>query len=165
VIGSLEDVQNATVEDVKEFFIKWYSPNNTTLVISGDFEVEQAKAWVHKYFDEIPSGDEVSPLAKRSGKVEETVRLYHEDNFARLPELTLTWPSVELYHPDSYPLSVLGTYLSQGKSAPLYKQLVETDQLTSNVRMYNRSSELAGQAQLSVRTFPEVDLDKALSSI
>ncbi|MEL6252682.1 MAG: pitrilysin family protein [Bacteroidota bacterium] len=165
VIGSLEDVQNATVEDVKEFFVKWYSPNNTTLVISGDFEVEQAKAWVHKYFDEIPTGDKISPLTKRAGKVEETVRLYHEDNFARLPELTLTWPTVELYHPDSYPLTVLATYLSQGKSAPLYQQLVEKDQLTSDVFMYNRSSELAGQAQLSVRTFPEVDLDKALSSI
>lgn len=165
VIGSLEDLQNATLDDVKEFFNRWYSPNNTTLVISGDFELEQAKAWVHKYFDEIPSGDAISPLVKRSGHVAETLRLYHEDNFARLPELTLAWPTVELYHPDSYPLSVLATYLSQGKSAPLYQQLVETDQLTSNVRMSNRSSELAGQAQLSVRSFPEVDLDKALTSI
>ncbi|MDW3650011.1 MAG: pitrilysin family protein [Bacteroidia bacterium] len=165
VIGSLEDLQNATLSDVKEFFNSWYSTNNTTLVISGDFEVAQAKEWVRKYFDEIPRGDQISPLDKRAGKVEDMLRLYHEDNFARLPELTLAWPTVELYHADSYPLSVLATYLSQGKSAPLYQQLVEKDQLTSNVRMSNFSSEIAGQAQLSVRTFPEVDLDKALSSI
>lgn len=165
VIGSLEDLQNATLEDVKEFFRSWYVPKNTTLVISGDFDVEQAKTWVKKYFDEIPSGEDIAPLTKQAGQVNEIVKLYHEDNFARLPELTLAWPTVELYHPDSYPLTVLASYLSQGKSAPLYQQLVENDQLTSNIRMFNRTSELAGQTQLSVRAFAEKDLDEVMKSI
>ncbi|MEO9482008.1 MAG: pitrilysin family protein [Ekhidna sp.] len=165
VIGSLEDLQNATLEDVKEFFRSWYVPNNTTLVISGDFDVAQAKVWVQKYFDEIPAAEEITPLIKQSGKVDEIVKLYHEDNFARLPELTLVWPTVELYHEDSYPLTVLASYLAQGQSAPLYKKLVEEDQLTSNVRMFNRTSELAGQTHLSIRAFADKDLDQVMESI
>ncbi len=165
VIGSLEDLQNATLDDVKEFFNSWYVPNNTTLVISGDFDQNQAKEWVKKYFDEIKASEEISPLTKRAGNVEQTVKLYHEDNFARLPELTLAWPTVELYHPNSYPLAVLARYLSQGKTAPLYQVLVEDNQLTANVRMFNRTSELAGQTHLAVRAFAEKDLDEVLAAI
>lgn len=165
VIGSLEDLQNAALSDVKEFFNNWYVPNNTTLVISGDFDAPKAKALVKKYFDEIPAGPEIKPLEKRSGRVDKTVRLYHEDNFARLPELTLAWPSVELYHPDSYALTVLVDYLSSGKSAPLYKILVEQEELTSTIRMYNRNAELAGQTHLSVRAYEEKDLDAVLPAI
>lgn len=165
VIGSLEDLQNATVDDVKEFFKRWYVPNNATLVVSGNFDVEQAKAWVKKYFDEIPSSETIDLLTKRSGRIDETIKLYHEDNFARLPELTMAWPTVELYHPDSYPLTVLTRYLSQGKTAPLYQVLVENEQLTSNVRMFNRTSELAGQTHLIVRAFADKDLDEVYGAI
>jgi zinc protease len=62
VIGSLDDLQAATLNDVKQFFRRWYVPNNTTLVIAGDFEVDQAKTWVKKYFDEIPRGEEITDL-------------------------------------------------------------------------------------------------------
>jgi len=165
VIGSLEDLQNATLSDVQEFFKRWYVPNNTTLVISGDFDPSQAKALVRKYFDEIPSSEEISPLTKQAARIEQTVKFYHEDNFARLPELTMVWPTVELYHPDSYPLTVLANYLSSGKAAPLYQVLVESEQLTSNVRMFNRTSELAGQMHLAVRAFAEKDLDDVSAAI
>ena len=99
VIGSLEDLQNANLEDVKEFFRRWYVPNNVTLTIAGDFNSKQAKEWVEKYFNEIASGEPIEPLTPRPGKVDVIKKLYHEDNFARLPELTLTWPAVEQYHP------------------------------------------------------------------
>lgn len=165
VIGSLEDLQNATLADVKEFFRRWYVPNNVTLVISGDFDVAQAKSWVHKYFDEIPAGEAVSPLPKRAGRVEQTVKLYHEDNFARAPQLTMTWPTVEQYHPDAYPLTVLTQYLSRGKKAPFYQVLVEDQKLTSGVGMFNRTSELAGQMQISVRAFADKNLNDVEAAI
>lgn len=165
VIGSLEDLQAATLDDVKEFFRRWYVPNNVTLTVAGDFDPVQAKKWVEKYFGEIRKGGEISPLPKRSGIVRETARFYHEDNYARLPELTMAWPSVEQYHPDSYPLAVLTTYLSEGKKAPLYKVLVEEKKLTGNVDMYNFLSELAGQTQLEVRAFQGVDLDQVAAAI
>ncbi|MGC6284468.1 MAG: M16 family metallopeptidase [Polaribacter sp.] len=165
VIGSLEDLQNATLEDVKTFFKKWYVPNNATLVLSGDIDIEQATKWVHKYFDEIPRGEEISPLEKRPGQVQKTKHLYYEDNFARVPQLTMVWPSVELYHPDSYALKVLTTYLSSGKSAPLNQVLVDDLKLTSRTSMYNYTSELAGQTQLVVRAFRGKNLNEIKDGI
>lgn len=165
VIGSLEDLQNATVDDVKEFFRRWYVPNNVTLVIAGDFDTAQAKQWVEKYFGEIKRGEEVKPLAKRAGFVKETVKLYHEDNFARVPALTMVWPAVEQLHADSYALDVLSEYLSRGKKAPFYKVLVEDKKLTSNVGIGNRTSEVAGQFMLSVRAFDGKSLDEVASAV
>lgn len=165
VIGSLEDLDRATLGDVKEFFRRWYVPNNVTLIIAGDFDTVQAKKWVEKYFSEIKRGEEVKPLPKRAGNVKETVKLYHEDNFARVPELTYAWATVEQFHPDSYALNVLTQYLSQGKNAPFYKVLVEDKKLTSNVSMFNYDSELAGQVQLEVRAFADKDLDDVAKAI
>ena len=154
VIGSLEDLQNATLQDVKNFYKKWYVPNNATLVLSGDLNIEQATKWVHTYFDEIPKGTkEITPLEKRPGFVKETKFLYYEDNFARVPQLTMVWPTVEAYHPDSYALDVLSEYLTVGKSAPLNKVLVDDLKLTSYTGMYNSNSELAGEVQIYVRAF------------
>ncbi|HSC55436.1 MAG TPA: pitrilysin family protein [Phnomibacter sp.] len=165
VIGSLEDLQNATVSDVKEFFKRWYVPNNVTLVVAGDFDAVQARKWVEKYFSEIKRGETITPLAKRPGVINQTVKLYHEDNFARLPELTMAWVTVEDYHPDSYALDFLAQYLSDGKTAPLYKVLVEDKKITSNVSMFNRTAELAGQMRLSVRAFADKDLDEVSKAI
>ena len=165
VIGSLEDLDRATLADVKEFFRRWYVPNNVTLIVTGDFDTVEAKKWVEKYFGEIKRGEDVKPLQKRPGVVKDTVRLYHEDNFANLPELTMAWVGVEQLHPDSYALDVLTTYLSEGKSAPLYKVLVEDKKLAPNVSMFNYTSELAGQVMLQVRAFQGKDLDEAAKAI
>ncbi|HEY5884670.1 MAG TPA: pitrilysin family protein [Pyrinomonadaceae bacterium] len=160
VIGSLDDLQRATLEDVKDFFRRWYVTNNVTLVVAGDFDPAQAKAWVEKYFNEIKPGEAIKPLPKRPGVLKQTASFYHEDNFATVPQLTRTWPSVEFYHPDSYPLAVLTNYLSQGKKAPFYQVLVETRKLTDDVNMSNDTSELAGQIELGVRAFADKDLDE-----
>ena len=165
VIGSLEDLQNATLEDVKEFYRRWYVPNNVTLTIAGDIDVEQTKQWVKKYFDEIPRGEDIPKIDKQPVTLKSSKRLFYEDNFARAPLLTMTWPTVYQYHKDSYALSVLSEYLTQGKKAPLNKILVEDQQLTSNVRMYQNTSELAGQLMLSVTAFDQVDLNRVASAI
>jgi zinc protease len=160
VIGSLEDLQNATLADVKEFFNQWYVPNNVVLTIAGDFDTAQAKQWVEKYFGEIKRGPEIKDLEKRPANLQQTKKLYHEDNFARLPELTMAWPSVASYHPDAYALEVLANYLSEGKNAPFYKALVAGKKLTPNVQMFNYTSELAGQFMLQVRAYEGIDLDE-----
>ncbi len=165
VIGSLEDLQNATLADVKEFYRRWYVPNNVTLTIAGDIDVEQTKSWVKKYFDEIPRGEDIPKTEKQLVTLKASKRLFYEDNFARAPRLTMTWPAVYEYHPDAYALSVLSQYLTRGKKAPLYKILVEDQQLTSNVRMYQNSSEIAGQLMLSVTAFNQVDLNTIADAI
>ena len=165
VIGSLEDLQNATLEDVKTFFKKWYVPNNSTLVLSGDIDITQAKKWIYKYFDEIPRGEEITPLQKEAGFVAESKSLYYEDNFARLPQLTMVWPTTELYHEDSYALDVLSEYLTSGKEAPFNKVLIDDLKLTSYVDMGSYTSEVAGQMQLSVRAFNNTKLDDVKNGI
>lgn len=165
VIGSLEDLQNATLEDVKSFYNRWYVPNNVTLTIAGDFDVKQTKAWVEKYFGEIKRGEAIPKMEKQSVTLTETKKLYYEDNFAKLPQLTLTWPSVYEYHPDSYPLEVLANYLSKGKKAPLYKTLVEDKKLTDAADVFQYNSEIAGQYMLSVTAFEKTNLNDVLNGV
>lgn len=165
VIGSLEDLQNATLADVKDFYNKWYVPNNATLVIAGDFDVAQAKEWVHKYFDEIPRGQEITPLPDQLASLSETKKLYYEDNFARLPELRMVWPGVDLYHNDAYALDILTQLLATGKKAPLNKVLIDEKELTSNVGLFNNNSEISGEVYLMVRAFPNTNLNDVETAI
>jgi zinc protease len=158
VIGALEDLQKASVEDVKNFYRKYYVPNNATLVIAGDIDVAKTKALVKKYFGEIKKGNFVKAPQPWNVTLKETKKVFHEDNFAQLPELTLAWPTAELYSKDSYALEYLAELLSTGKKAPLYKALVVDKKLTSEVSAYNEPMEITGKFEVSVRTFPDISL-------
>ena len=160
VIGSLEDLQNATLQNVKDFYSRWYVPNNVTLTIAGDIDVGQVKSWVDKYFGEIKRGDEIPVMEKQPVTLTETKNLYYEDNFARLPQLTMTWPGVYKYHPDAYALNVLSNYLSNGKKAPFNKSLVEEKQLTDAVNMNQYNSEIAGQLSMRSTAFSGKNLQE-----
>lgn len=164
-IGELEDLQNATLDDVKEFYEEWYGPNNATLVIAGDINEEEVKGMVEKYFGEIPSRGTDTPMDPQPVTLDETKVIYYEDNFAKLPELRMTFPTVEQYHPDSWALSALGQILYDGKRAPLYKFVVEEGKLAPNIFAFNRSSELAGAFTISVRANAGTDLDSVRTVI
>jgi len=151
VIGEMADLQKATVEDVRAFYDKFYGPNNATLVLAGDFDRDSAKALVEKYFGEIKSHGEVAVRQPMPVVLPESIRLFHEDNFATVPEITVVWPTPEEYNKDSYALTYLARILAEGKKAPLYKVLVKEKQLTSDVNAYNYSMELAGRFTLSMR--------------
>lgn len=165
VIGELEDLQNATVEDVKEFYDRFYGPNNATLVLAGDFETEDAKKMIEKYFGEIKRRQEVEPLKPQPVTLSETKRLYHEDNFATAPQLNMVWPTLEQYTEDAYALDFLGEILSEGKKAPLYKILVKKLDLAATPYAYNSSNELAGDFQISITANNGVDLDSVEKGI
>lgn len=165
VIGSLEDLQNATLDDVKQFFKRWYVPNNVNLVISGDIDVDQAKQWVYQYFDEIPRGDEVVPNEAQSAQLAHSKRLVYEDNFASVPQLTVTWPTVPMYDDDSYALATLRRLLAEGKRSPLNRVLIDEQKLTSHVLLTDYDSELAGQTYLQVRAFKGVALDAVFEGV
>jgi len=85
VIGSLDDLDAASLQDTKDFYARWYVPNNVTVTITGDFDISEAKAYVKKYFGEIPRGEDIEPHGPRPGELSETVKLIHEDNFAVTP--------------------------------------------------------------------------------
>ena len=165
VIGEMEDIFNAQVEDVKQFHTKFYVPNNATLVLAGDFEVEEAKMLVEKYFGEIPRGNEVPGPDPQPAQLTRTVKLFHEDNFARAPQFRMIWPTVEQYSDDAYPLSYLGQLLSQGKKAPLYKVLERDRKLTTNQSANNRSQEIAGSFMITVTASEGVSLKDVEESV
>ena len=158
VIGSMEDLTNASVDDVRAFHKKWYSPNNATLALSGDINFEEAKALVEKYFGEIPASDPIEKRKPQNITLTETKKFYHEDNFANTAQFTMVFPTVERYSKDSYALSFLGELLAGGKKSPLYNVLVKEKKLTSRVSARNQSQELAGSMTISVNANPSVSL-------
>ncbi|HBB91304.1 MAG TPA: peptidase M16 [Bacteroidales bacterium] len=158
VIGEMQDLFNATLEDVKAFHAKFYAPNNATLVLSGDFDLATAKELIEKYFGEIRRGADLDDPKPVPVKLSQIQKLYHEDNFARAPQLTMVWPTVEQYSMDSYALNYLGQLLSQGKKAPLYNVLVKEKKLTSGARASNSSQEITGTFRVTVTANEGVSL-------
>ncbi|MGD0755929.1 MAG: pitrilysin family protein [Bacteroidales bacterium] len=165
VIGKMEDLTGATVEDVRAFHKKFYAPNNATLVISGDIDKDEIKALVNKYFGEIPSGSNIEKRGPMPVSLGSITRLYHEDNFAKAPQLTMVFPTVERYSKDSYALNFLGDLISGTKKSPLYVVLVKEKKLTSRVMARNGSQELAGSFTISVTANPDVNLTEVEKAI
>ncbi|MCJ7450053.1 MAG: insulinase family protein [Bacteroidales bacterium] len=150
VIGEMEDLKNANLDDVKTYYENFYGPNNATLVISGDFETDSVKMLIDKYFSEIKSQRTVSPRSAMPVTLAQTKKLFHEDNFANVPQITMVWPVPEQYNKDMYALDFLAKLLADGKKAPFYKVLVKEKQLTSRVNAYNGSEELAGEFTVNI---------------
>ncbi|WP_435577475.1 M16 family metallopeptidase [Gilvibacter sp.] len=165
VIGSLPDLQAATLADVKEFYNEFYGAANASLVIAGDIDIEETKQLVEKWFGEIPRGPEVSPMEPMPVTLTETKSLYFKDNFAKLPELRMVFPTVEDYNKEMYALDVLGSLLSGSKKSPLYKSVVEEGKLAPNVGTYQNSQELAGEFVIRVRANEGVALDDVKAAI
>ena len=165
VIGELVDLQNATVDDVKEFYNSYYGPNNATLVLAGDFETEDAKALIKKYFGEINPKEEVAKLEPQPITLSKTKRLFHEDNFATAPQLNMVWPTPQQYKEDAYALDFLAELISNGKKAPLYQVLVKDKNLTSRTTAYNNSQELAGEFYITITANNGVNLNEVETGI
>ena len=151
VIGEMEDLKNASLNDVKSYYEHFYGPNNATLVLAGDFNPDSVKVMINKYFGEIKSHGEVAPRTAMVPSLEKTIKLYHEDNFANVPEINLVWPVPQGYQKDAYALDFLAKILADGKKAPLYKVLVKEKQLTSRTSAFNYSKELAGEFTITIR--------------
>ena len=122
VIGYLEDLDRATLDDLKKFFLRWYGPNNATLTIGGDLNEEETLAWVKKYFGSIPAGPEVEKPVYTPVTLDADRYISLEDN-VQLPLLYMSWPTVKANHPDEAPLDVLMSIMGEGQTSILYKNL------------------------------------------
>jgi zinc protease len=159
VIGEMADLTNATVDDVKAFHKKFYSPNNATLVISGDINKEDIKPLVEKYFGEIPKGEPVETRGTMPASLASTIKIYHEDNFAKAPMLTMVYPGAAQFTKDAYALDYLASLLSDGKKTPLYKVLIKDKKLTSEAYAWSGAQELTGAFRISVTANPGGNLN------
>lgn len=150
VIGEMEDLKGASLEDVKSYYEHFYGPNNATLVLAGDFNPDSAKFLINKYFGEIKSHGEVASRTAMPVTLGKTIKLFHEDNFANVPQINMVWPAANAYTKDAYALDFLARILADGKKAPLYKVLVKEKKLTSRVWAKNNSEELTGEFSITI---------------
>ena len=130
VIGWIEDLDAASLDDLKRFFLRWYGPNNATLTIGGDIDRQQTLEWIVKYFGPIPSGPDVENLSRQPGSLEKDRYVTMEDNI-HLPAIAMLFPTVYYRHPDEAPLDAAAKVIGLGKASLLYQRLVQTGRAVS----------------------------------
>jgi predicted Zn-dependent peptidase len=136
VIGSMDDLNAASVEDVAAFFKTYYAPNNAVVAIVGDVKAAECLAKVRKYFESIPSQPAPRPVDTKEPAQTSERRLTLDDALARLPRLDVVYKIPPAMTPDEDAVSVLGTVLGSGRSSRLYEQVVRQKQLASNVSAF-----------------------------
>jgi zinc protease len=159
VIGSMKDLDAASLADVQEWFKTYYGPNNVTVVIAGDVTPEVAREKVEKYYGDIPPGPPIAKqeawIAKRTG----THRGWVQD---RVPQARLyrVWNVPEYGSPEEAQLDLVAQLLGQGKTSRLYKRLVYKDQIATSATASDHTNEIGGQFDFELTANPGGDLNK-----
>ena len=157
VIGSMEDLNAASLEDVQEWFKTYYGPSNAVVVIAGDIDAQAAKTMAETYFGDIEPGPPVSHfdtwIAKRTGEQREVMQ-------DRVPQSRVykVWNIPEIYSEDYHRLDLISDILTSGKNSRLYKRLVYEDQIATGVSAFVRGGEIGSQFILQATARPGQDL-------
>ncbi|HEX8288469.1 MAG TPA: pitrilysin family protein [Pyrinomonadaceae bacterium] len=156
-IGSMEDLDDATVKDVQEFFRVYYAPNNAVLVISGAFDKETAKQLVEKYFGSIPKQPLPPSLdVSEPREVAETYKVY-EDKLAPFPAFLIGWKIPPRRSPEFNALYLAGKLLYDGESSRLYQKLVKGEE--SVVQLFGFTDERRGPSSIFIGAIPKPERD------
>ncbi|MGI9189347.1 MAG: M16 family metallopeptidase [Longimicrobiaceae bacterium] len=158
-IGSMADLNAASMEDVSQFFRTYYAPNNASLAVVGDFDPEAAKTLIARYFAPIPAGPTFERPAAQPVRPSGEQRLVLEDQ-VQLPRLYLTWPSPASFADGDAEMDVLASVLSDGKNSRLHRRLVYEEQIAQWVNANQYSRPLAGQFGITVQAKPGTDLSR-----
>ncbi len=164
VIGLMDDLNAASLDDVKEWFRTYYGPSNATLVVAGDIDPATARAKVEKYFGDIPAGPPVAHqeawIAKMTGSHRERV----EDRVPQ-PRIYKVWNVPQRGTPGEAYLDLVVHCLGGGKDSRLYKRLVYDEQIATSINVGDQNNEIAGQFTITATLKPGQDLTKAESAI
>ena len=152
-IGYMEDLTAASHEDVVNFFKKYYAPNNASLVIAGDIDLNRTRALVEKWFAELPRGEVVTPVAPPPA-ILTTVKRQTLTDRVRLPRLYLGWLTPRAYAPGSAALDVAASILADGKNSRLYSRLVYETQIAQDVTAFQASGALGSSFQIIATARP-----------
>jgi zinc protease len=142
VIGSMDDLSAASVEDVKDFFRRYYAPNNATLVVAGDVKNADVRALVKKYFTEVPRGPAIARPAPAPFAIHDTVVTLQDR--VQLPQLQLTWHTVRQWHSDDAALDIAASVLAGSRTSRLTQALVYNNPVATTVRARQGSMRLDG---------------------
>lgn len=161
VIGYMEDLNRANVNDLKKFFLKWYGPNNATITIGGDIDVNSTLKFVVKYFGSIPTGPAVEMPEKSVVTLDADRYISMEDN-VHLPLVYMTFPTVSVRHVDEAPLDLLAQILGGGKTSLFYKNMVK-NQFAVQASVGHPCAELA--CTFNMFALPNPESGKSLADL
>jgi predicted Zn-dependent peptidase len=156
-IGRHEDLTDATVEDVKTFYKKWYAPGNATLVLAGDFDVAAARKLVDKWFGAFPKTAKPAHPAPAVPSISR-VRKEVVDPFAKLRRIEYAWHSPGFYTPGDAELDILAEALASSGTGRLYKILVHEKQLAQSVTAFQASQQFSSYFEIMVVAKSDADL-------
>ena len=143
-IGSQEDLDAASLDDVKDFFRRFYGPSNASLAIAGDFHPAQALELAQRYFGDLPPGESVPRIGRQDSALSGRVDIEMRDKVT-LPRLYIAWPAPPEGHPDDAPLELYQAVMSDGLSSRLHRSLVYEKQIAQHAFVRYVPSEIAGQ--------------------
>ena len=152
-IGDPADLDSASLDDIKAFFSKYYSPSNASLAIVGDFDSEATRRMVEKYFGDIPAGPSIDRVGRMDSKLRGQVTLTTSDS-VQLPRLYLNWPTNPNFDRLQAPTDLLATILGGGKSSRLYKSLVYERRIAREISVYDYGQEIAGEFTIQATANP-----------
>jgi predicted Zn-dependent peptidase len=164
VIGSHEDLQAATLDDVKSFFNRFYVPNNASLVVAGDFNPGEVKPLIEKWFGAMPKATVPAAPVASAAKLGKIVRETIPDN-VELGKVVVAWHSPARYAPGDAELDLLSVVLTEGKASRLYKALVYDQPLAQEVSAVQSSGDLGSSFQIEAIAQPGVPLAKLEAAI
>ena len=163
-IGSMEDLSAASLDDVKNFFRRYYTPNNAVLTVAGDVNPAEVRRLVEQYFGWIPRGPEITRPSVPVPPIPATRYIVKEDRVT-LPQVTMTWRSGPRFSADEAAMSALAQILTGGKSSRLYKRLVFDRQVAQSTSAFNDANLLSGDFWVIIRGKPDTPLDSLEAAV
>jgi zinc protease len=164
-IGTPEDLDRASMDDVRGFFKTWYVPNNATLVLAGDIDKAKAKELVQKWFGPIVRGPDASPRTMPMPVALDAEKTLKIEADVELPRISLSWPTPPQFSAPDADLDVLAHVLSSGKSSRLYKRLVYDLQIAQDVSAYQASAQLSSTFEVVVTIKKGKSVDEVLKVV
>jgi zinc protease len=127
IIGYVEDLDRATLDDMRDWLKRWYGPNNATLVVSGDVDTKEVVDLANKYFSGIPKGESVRKMRKQPVRLSSDIYTSYVDPYTGVPMTVMAFPTVPNYHKDAPAITMLAELLAGGKNSPFYQKFIKTD--------------------------------------
>src|SRR3990170_1547636 len=163
-IGFAEDIKNYSLNDVTEFFKKFYAPNNASLTVAGNIDIEKTKFLIEKYFSEIENRNTSGGIRSIDSHLAENKIIAHEDN-VQLERIYLSWHTVKAFDKDDASLDILSDLLAGSKNSRLYKSLVFEKEIAQDVSAFQFSGKFGGHFTIIATVKPGSTLDQIKSEI
>lgn len=165
VIGTMEDLDAAELEEFRAFFDKYYGPNNATLVVAGDIDPQDTKEMIEEYFAPIPGGNEVERVAIEEEPITETITATEYDSNIQIPAKLFVYRTPSMKARDAYILDMISSILTDGKSSRMYKKMVDDEKIALQVLAFPRSQEDYGTYVMGALALGDTSLDTLATSM